>query len=182
MRDFKIYDDHHQVVRTKCQEFEEPIKEENIQLLKDMCEYLKLSQDDEYASKHNLRPGVGLACPQIGISKRGFAVYLEDEKTTYKFGLINPKIIRTSVKKCYLGSGEGCLSVNVSHPGYVMRYNKVVIEGFEVFQNRKVTITAYGYLAICIQHEYDHLDGILFYDHIDKKEPFKIEENAIKIA
>ena len=63
-----------------------------------------------------------------------------------------------------------------------MRYNKVVIEGFEVFQNRKVTITAYGYLAICIQHEYDHLDGILFYDHIDKKEPFKIEENAIKIA
>lgn len=178
---FKILTDKNPALRTKCKEFEQPYKQEDIDLLKEMVEYLKLSQDDEYASKNNIQAGVGLALPQIGVTKRGFAIYLEDNGTLYQYGFINPKILRTSVKEAFLSGGEGCLSVAKKHEGFVYRYNKVILQGFDVFSQKEITITAFGYLAICIQHEYDHLDGILYYDHIDKKEPFKIKPDAIEI-
>lgn len=178
---FKIYTDKDKCLRTKCEDFKTPITEEDKKLLSDMVEYLKLSQDDEYAKKNNIEPGVGLALPQIGVTKRGFAIYLTDKDKTYKYGFINPKILRTSVKKAYLGGGEGCLSVKKKHEGFVYRYNKVVLSGFDVFSNKEIEITAYGYLAICIQHEYDHLDGVLYYDHIDKKDPFKKDPTAVEI-
>lgn len=178
---FKILSDKDPILRTKCENFSSPYKQEDIQLLKDMVNYLKLSQDDEYASKNNIQAGVGLALPQIGVTKRGFAIYLTDNDQTYQFGLINPKILRTSVKLAYLAGGEGCLSVPKKHEGLVYRYNKVVLQAYDVFLEKEITITAYGYLAICIQHEYDHLDGILYYDRIDKKEPFKINQDAREI-
>ena len=62
-----------------------------------------------------------------------------------------------------------------------MRYNKVVVEAYDIFEKKDITITAYGYLAICIQHEYDHLDGALYYDRIDKKDPFKKDFGAVEI-
>lgn len=178
---FKILSDKDPSLRTKCKEFSSPYTQEDIKLLKDMVEYLKLSQDDEYAKKHNIQAGVGLALPQIGITKRGFAIYLIDNDQVYQYGLINPKILRTSVKLAYLAGGEGCLSVVKKHEGLVYRYNKVVLQAYDVFLEKEITITAYGYLAICIQHEYDHLDGILYYDHINKNEPFKINPDAREI-
>ena len=178
---FKILDDKHPSLRKVCTPFEEPYQEEDKKLLKNMVEYLKLSQDDAYASSHNIRPGVGLALPQIGITKRGFAIYMEDNGQVYRFGLINPVILRTSLKKAYLQSGEGCLSVPKDHPGLVMRYNKIVLRAYDVFEEKEIDITAFGYLAICLQHELDHLDGILYYDHINKQEPFKLESNSIAI-
>jgi len=178
---FKIYTDKNPVLRKKCEDFKQPFLDEDKKLLKSMVEYLKLSQNDEYAKKYTLEPGVGLALPQIGISKRGFAIYLTDKNVTYQYGFINPKILRTSVKQCYLTGGEGCLSVPNKHQGNVIRYNKVVLSGYDVFQDKEIEITAYGYLAICIQHEYDHLDGILYYDRINKKDPFKVDDNIIAI-
>ncbi len=178
---FKILTDKNPALRTKCEEFSQPYTSKDIQLLKDMVEYLKLSQDDEYAKANNIQAGVGLALPQIGVTKRGFAIYLEDNNQIYQFGFINPKILRTSVKEAFLSGGEGCLSVAKKHEGFVYRYNKVVLQGYDVFQEKEITVTAYGYLAICIQHEYDHLNGVLYYDHIDKKEPFKIKKDAIEI-
>jgi peptide deformylase len=174
-----ILDDTHRILRAKCTPVPSPYTEEDKAKLKEMAEYLRLSQDEEYAKKNNVRAGVGLAAPQIGLDKRMFAIYLTDGDKTYQYGLINPQIVRTSVKRAYLQGGEGCLSVPEPHEGLVMRYYKVVMTAFDVFQDKEITVTAYGYLAIALQHEYDHLDGVLFYDHIDKKDPYKIDLNAV---
>ncbi|MDD4532432.1 MAG: peptide deformylase [Bacilli bacterium] len=173
----KIYTDKKKILRTKCQEIEN-ITTKDINLVKEMIEFLKLSQDDEYAKKNHIEPGIGLAAPQIGVPSRFFAIYLVDGEKTYEFGLINPVIERTSVKQVYLSTGEGCLSVPQKHDGYVMRYYKVVISGFEVLSNQKQTYTLYGYPAIAVQHEMDHLDGVLYYDHIDKNNPFNVAPGA----
>ncbi len=176
-----IFTDKDKVLRTKCSEFPKPYTKEDKDLLIEMVNYLKLSQDDEYAKQHNIQSGIGLACPQIGVSKRGFAIYLTDNNKTYQYALLNPVILKTSVKRAYLNGGEGCLSVKKKHPGLTMRYYKVVLQGYDALTEKEVTITAFGYLAICIQHEYDHLDGILYYDRFDKNDPFKIENGAVSI-
>lgn len=178
---FKIYTDHQKITRTVCSEVEKPYSEDVKKTVREMVDYLRLSQDDEYAKKHGLRSGVGLAAPQIGIAKRMIAIYLEDGDTLYQFGLINPKVERTSLKEAYLRGGEGCLSVNEPHPGIVNRYYKVVVSAYDVLTEKDVTITAYGYLAICLQHEIDHLDGVLFYDRIDKEHPFEPAKGAIAV-
>ena len=95
---FQIVDDTHASLRQKSVEVN-PIDEETKKIVLEMVDYLKKSQDEEYASKHNIRAGVGLAAPQIGINKRMFAIYLNDGEKVHEYGLINPKILRTSVKK-----------------------------------------------------------------------------------
>lgn len=179
---FKIVKDNEKSIREKCQLVEMPLSKENKELALKMIDYLKKSQDDEYAQKHNIRAGVGLAAPQIGINKRMFAIYYStEEESIVQYVLINPRIIQNSVKKVALASGEGCLSVDNDHPGYVYRYDKIVIKGYDALQEKEVTITARGYDAIVLQHEYDHLDGILYYDRIDKKEPKKEIPNSYLI-
>lgn len=166
----------------KCDEVTFPVSKEDKELLFDMVEYLKVSQNDELAEKYNIRPGVGLAANQIGLKKRMIAIYFVDEKeTVYQYGLVNPKIISYSVKQCCLDSGEGCLSVPKDVEGYVYRYYKITVKGYDVLTDKEVTIKARGYLAIILQHELDHLDGMLYTDRIDKKDPFKVIEDAFVI-
>ena len=178
---FKIVKDTTKSIREKCQLVETPISQEIKDLALKMVEYLIKSQDDEYAEKNGIRSGVGLAAPQIGIQKRIFAVYYPTEDGIVQHALINQKIIQNSLKKVALASGEGCLSVDNDHPGYVYRYDKIVIKGFDAITNKDVTITARGYDAIVLQHEYDHLDGILYYDRIDKENPTKEIPNSYLI-
>ena len=166
----------------RCEEVSLPISDEDRNLLVEMVEYLKVSQDDELAEKYNIRPGVGLAANQVGVKKRMIAIYFVDEKGEInQYGLANPKLVSYSVKKSCLDSGEGCLSVPKDVEGYVYRYYKVTVKGFDVLTNKEVTIKARDYLSIILQHELDHLDGILYTDRIDKKDPFKIIEDAIVI-
>ena len=165
----------------KCEEVNLPLSEEDRKTLLDMVEYLKVSQDDELAKKYNIRPGVGLAANQIGLNKRMIAIYFEDEDRTHEYALVNPKIVSYSVKLCCLDSGEGCLSVEKDVEGYVYRYYKVTVKGYDALTNKDVTIKARGYLSIILQHEIDHLEGKLYTDRIDKKDPFKIIEDAILI-
>ena len=165
----------------KCQEVNLPLSDEDKETLLDMVEYLKVSQDEELAKKYNIRPGVGLAANQIGLNKRMIAIYFEDEDRTHEYALVNPKIVSYSVKLCCLDSGEGCLSVEKDVEGYVYRYYKVTVKGFDAITNKDVTIKARGYLSIILQHEIDHLEGKLYTDRIDKKDPFKIIEDAILI-
>ena len=80
---FKIVKDTNQSIREKCSDVDLPPSKDDIKLLKNMINYLKLSQDEKYAEKHNIRPGVGLAAPQIGINRKMIAIYYElDEKNT----------------------------------------------------------------------------------------------------
>ena len=65
--------------------------------------------------------------------------------------------------------------------GYVPRHAKITVEGFDVLTNKDVKIVARGFLAICLQHELDHFDGVLYYDHINKEYPLVPIENAMVI-
>lgn len=174
--------DSNPLLRKKSEEVSLPLSDEDKKTLDEMIEYLENSQDEEKALKYDLQPGVGIAAPQIGILKKMFAVLTQDEKgVLHKYALVNPKIISTSAAKAYLTSGEGCLSVQTGHQGYVKRYNKIKIKAYDYVSGKDVTLSLKGYIAIVVQHEYDHLDGILYYDRINKLYPFKKEENEIEI-
>ncbi|WP_227395665.1 peptide deformylase [Jeotgalibacillus aurantiacus] len=167
-----IVRDGHPVLRQKAEEVSLPPSEEDKQTLLSMLDYIKNSQDPDIAEKYGLRPGIGLAAPQINVSKRMFALHLEDgSNRTYSFALFNPRIVSHSVEKAYLTSGEGCLSVDENIPGYVVRYSRVTIKGFDQ-DAKEVKLRLKGLAAIAAQHEMDHLNGIMFYDHINKKDPF----------
>jgi peptide deformylase len=159
-----------------------PFSKEEKKLIKDMLEYLTKSQIEEYAEKYNLRPGMGLAAIQLGLDKRFFVIVeelpREDEKEKKKFQnyiIANPKIISYSEELIYAGSGEGCLSVNREVEGIVPRHARVTIE-YQDEDGKKQVLRAREELAIAVQHEIDHLNGILFVDKIDKNNPYKNEE------
>lgn len=116
-----IVRDGHPVLRQTAEAVELPPTEEEKQQLADMIEFVKNSQDADMAEKYGLRPGVGLAAPQINISKRMIAVHCEDEDgEEYSYALFNPRIVSHSVKRAYLATGEGCLSVDEAIPGFVL--------------------------------------------------------------
>ena len=91
------------------------------------------------------------------------------------------KIILESIQEVYLSGGEGCLSVDEMHEGYVYRHNKIQVKAFNAITMKEEIITARGYEAIVLQHEIDHLSGVLYYDHINKKDPFFVKEGAIRL-
>ena len=177
----KIVKDNVASLREKCELVPLPLSKEDENLLKEMVSYLKKSQDEKYCQKHHIRAGVGLAAPQIGVNKRMFAIYYTKEDEVVEYGLVNPKIIQNSMKKVALKGGEGCLSVDEDHNGFVYRYDKIVMKAYDVVSKKEVLIKAKGYDAIVLQHEYDHLDGILYYDRINKKEPNKEIPNSYLI-
>ena len=157
---------------------ETPLSDEDKELLTEMITFLKNSQDETIAEKYKLRPGVGLAAPQLGLNKRLAAVHFEDQNgKLYSYGLVNPKIVSHSVEMSYLSSGEGCLSVDRPVEGYVPRYARVTIKATDIDGN-PIKLRLKGYPAVVFQHEIDHLNGIMFYDHINKENPYLIPEDA----
>lgn len=181
---FNIVKDSNPSLRAKCAEVTE-ITPEIVNLVNEMHEYLVMSQDESLAKKYKIREGVGLAAPQIGKNIKALVVYYEEESDgisqVIDHRLINPKIILESIKETYLSGGEGCLSVDNDHKGYVYRHHKIQVRAFNVLTMKEEIITARGYEAIVLQHEIDHLNGILFYDRIDKKEPFRVKEDAVRL-
>jgi peptide deformylase len=113
--------------------------------------------------------GVGLAAPQIGIDERIAIVDIDDELGTIE--MINPHIINTSGEQT---GPEGCLSFPDLF-GEVTRPNYVKIEAFDR-KGRKFTLEAEEFLARAIQHEIDHLDGVLFTSKVSRY----LEEDELK--
>jgi peptide deformylase len=135
------------VLREKALKVDE-ITPEIDKLIKDMIETM-------YASL-----GVGLAAPQIGVSKKVIAIDGEEEGL---FILINPVILKKEGK---IIEEEGCLSV----PGVyskVARYEKVTVEGINQ-KGEKIKISKGGLIGRALQHEIDHLEGVLFIDRVSK--------------
>ncbi|WP_347550564.1 peptide deformylase [Pseudalkalibacillus hwajinpoensis] len=158
------------ILEKQADEVVPPGTDEEKKTLREMLEFLKNSQDPEAAIKYELRSGIGLAAPQIGIGKRMIAIHVTDHKgTLYSFGIMNPKIISHSVEKTYLDGGEGCLSVDREIPGAVPRYARITVKGIDADGN-SVKLRLKGLPSIVVQHEIDHLDGIMFYDRIDNEE------------
>lgn len=109
--------------------------------------------------------GVGLAAPQIALSIRVFVAEYED----HKVAVFNPEIIKAEGEELGI---EGCLSI----PGYVgeniRRAQKIVVKGQDV-RGKPIRVTAEGWFARILQHEIDHLDGILFIDRLDRPEDLR---------
>lgn len=171
-------------LRAPSKEVPLPLEDRDRKLLTDMLEHLKESQDASFREKHPaVREGIGLAAPQAGVNRRLLVIhYPKDEEGNYQtYCLANPEIVSQSVKECYLESGEGCLSVDKEHPGYSYRSYRIKVEAYDALLGQKVLIKAIGFDAIVLQHEIDHLDGILFYDRIDKKDPFLKKPGAVAL-
>lgn len=168
-----ILDEKNKKLRQISRDVVFPLTKEDKETIEKMLEYLTNSQIEEKALKYDLRPGMGMAAIQLGIAKRYITIVHEvDEGEFEDYVVINPKIISHSTEQIYVEMGEGCLSVNREVDGIVPRYARVTIEGFDTLGN-KIRIRAREELAIAFQHEIDHLNGILFTDHIDPKNPFK---------
>lgn len=166
------------ILRTVTKEVPLPIPEEDRQTLQCMLQYLKNSQNPDISRKYHLRPGSGLSANQIGLDKRMFAALIKNEKNEdQEYMVINPKIISHSISMIYLAEGEGCLSVNREVVGYVPRYERIKVKAYDI-TGKEVIIKLKGYGAIVFQHEIDHLNGVMFYDHINKENPFKLPENV----
>lgn len=171
----------HPTLRMVAEEVSLPASEEDKKILKDMLEFVINSQDPELAAKYELRPGIGLAAPQINVPKRMIAIHVTDEKETlYSYALFNPKIVSHSVEKSYLSTGEGCLSVDRDVPGYVPRYARITVKA-TTLDGEEVKLRLKGLPAIVFQHEIDHLNGVMFYDHINKEDPFFEPDQATPI-
>ena len=173
LRNKDILDEKNKLLRQTSKEVTFPMEQDDLVAIDKMIEYLKNSQIEEIAEKYNLRPGMGMAAVQIGILKRFFTVvYEKDDGEFDVYVVVNPKITSTSTEKIYVEDGEGCLSINRSTEGIVPRFARITVEGYDIDGN-KIRIRAREELAIAFQHEIDHLNGILFIDHIDKNNPFK---------
>lgn len=172
-KNLKILDEKDKRLRKISEDVKFPFSNEEKQTIKDTMNYLRYSQIEKYAKKYNLRAGWGMSAIQIGIAKKWFVIVDEQEDGSFKeYFFANPKIISNSTEKIYVEQGEGCLSVNREVTGIIPRYARITLEAFDINGN-KFQMRFREDLAICVQHELDHLQGILFIDRIDKKNPFK---------
>ncbi len=172
-KNFKILDEKDKRLRKISKDVVFPISKDNKKTIEDTMQYLKYSQIEKYAKKYNLRAGWGMSAIQIGIDQRWFVIVEEQEDGSFKnYFFANPKIISNSEEKIYVEQGEGCLSVNRNVKGIVPRYARITVEAYDM-EGKKFNMRLREDLAVCVQHEIDHLNGILFIDRIDKKNPYK---------
>jgi peptide deformylase len=141
------------VLRAKC----EPVGPKELKKLKSVAKQMAKLM---YKSQ-----GCGLAAPQVGISKRLIVIdceQIEDgnrNPTTY----INPVIVKTGAEK--VECDEGCLSIpGISIP--IERFSEVTVEAMDL-DGRTFRVEADDFLARCLQHEIDHLDGKTMFEHLD---------------
>ena len=126
--------------------------------------------EDMFETMH-AADGVGLAAPQIALSIRLLVAEYEDEETGkhHKVALFNPEIVKAEGEE--LGT-EGCLSI----PGYagdnIRRAAKIVVKAQDV-RGKAIKVNAEGWWARILQHEIDHLNGILFTDLLDRREDLR---------
>ena len=132
---------------------------------------------DDMVETMHAQHGLGLAAPQVGVSQRVIVIQLPEPEEEGEerdpwagklIALCNPEIVRAKDEE---EGEEGCLSV----PGYiglVKRATTVTVKGYNA-QGKEVRIKATGLLARALQHEIDHLDGILFIDRVESPEKLR---------
>ncbi len=162
-----------QILRKESAKVSLPLSNADFNCLKGLYEYVVISSMDDLVKQYGIRPGVGIAAPQVGINKRMFAMnavdFLDEKQPRFLYAILNPQIIQKSKELTYLPGGEGCLSVDRSTEGLVTPRHYAIVAKCSIYDFNKnkiktVTLKLEGYPAIVFQHEYDHLDGILFTD------------------
>ena len=132
------------------------------ELVKEVNDDIRQLMDDMLETMHSAR-GIGLAAPQIDVHKRIIVVdVVGEDEDPQPLCMANPEIIEVSDED--MSHDEGCLSLP-EHFSEVIRPTSVRVRYLD-HENKICELDANGILAVCIQHEIDHLDGILFVDHI----------------
>ncbi|MDO5055535.1 MAG: peptide deformylase [Pasteurella oralis] len=129
--------------------------------------------DDMFETMYH-QEGIGLAATQVDIHQRIITIDIEGTKEN-QYVLINPEIIESCGET---GIEEGCLSLPGMR-GFVPRKEKVKVKALDR-HGKEYTLEADGLLAICIQHEIDHLNGIVFADYLSPLKRQRIKEKLIK--
>jgi peptide deformylase len=136
------------VLRKKARKV--PTIDKSIQrLIDDMIETMQLAE------------GVGLAAPQVGVSLRVMVLQMPEEDPV---AIINPEVVKQSGERQVV---EGCLSLP-GQSGEIMRYDAITLKGLDR-SGKKIRIKADGFKAQALQHELDHLNGILYIDHLEEE-------------
>ncbi len=171
-----ILTEENKILKNISEKVKFPLAKNDIKKIQDMTKYLRLSQDEDYAKKNNIRGGMGLAFVQLGILKRIFVIsYKLEDGSFIEYTVINPKYISHSEELIYVEEGEGCLSVNREINGIVPRFARITVEFYDENGN-KHTERVREEIAVAFQHEIDHLNGILFPDKINPNNPYEGEE------
>lgn len=143
----------------EIRKYPDPILKKKAEKIKEITPEIKQLAQDLIETMLSSKPeGIGLAAPQIGVSKRVIAVMTESGPAVY----INPKIAEKSRKK--EAAEEGCLSL----PGTwlnIKRAKEIRLEAIDI-NGKKINIKAVGFLARILQHEIDHLNGTLIIDKV----------------
>lgn len=163
MKKRKILVEPDPLLRKKC----EPLEKVDDDLRKFMNEMLATMYD---------APGIGLAAIQVGVLKRVVVIDLSKDEKKNPLFLINPEIVHKSKNTSIYE--EGCLSL----PGQfaeIERPAECVLQYVD-YNGKKKELKAKGLLATCIQHEVDHLDGILFIDYLSKLKKDMIIKKLVK--
>ncbi len=119
-------------------------------------------------------PGVGLAAPQVGVPLRVIVIGMPEEEVKV---LINPEVVRRKGERLV---DEGCLSV----PGYlgeIKRAESITVKGRDR-NGKEIRVKADGLLAQVLEHEIDHLNGVLYVDHLESRDKLrKIEAEEVQL-
>jgi peptide deformylase len=163
-----------------------PLNEEDINTILKLNEYLENGYDETKCELYKIRPGVGLAAIQIDVPKKIFVILGADEKgEMHHYAVINPKITSHSEQLTYLENGEGWLSVDRPIEGLVHRPKRITVKchlfDFDERIAKETTLRLKGYMALVFHHEYDHLYGRLFFDRINKDNPYYVPYNSTPI-
>lgn len=136
---------------------------------------LRAQVKDMYETMYDAK-GVGLAATQVDIHKRVFVMDVSDNRSEPQC-ILNPEIIHREGTQY---EAEGCLSVEGAWDK-IERAGSVVLRG-QTLEMQPIEIAASGLMAVCFQHELDHLDGILFIDHLSRLKQERIRKKITKNA
>lgn len=139
---------------------EDPLLRKTSRVVKNIDERTKILVEDMLDTLYYTENGIGLAAPQVGVLKRIFVIDMKNDEGPIVF--INPEITAQSGEQFY---SEGCLSIP-GLTGEVRRPAEVTVQATDENGNDFV-LEADGLLAVCICHENDHLDGVLFTDKVE---------------
>ena len=152
--------------KIKIYEYPDPVLKQKAAPVEKVDDGLRRLLDDMLETMY-AAAGVGLAAPQVGVLKRVIVIDTHDEgegEAPRPLFLVNPEIVARSEEKiCH---EEGCLSVPDQH-AEVMRFAEVRVRYLD-YHGEAREVAADGLLAIALQHEIDHLDGILYIDRISR--------------
>jgi len=160
--------------------FPDPVLKKRAEEVKEITPEIRELLEDMVETMYDA-PGIGLAAPQVGELVRVVVIDVDDpEEEGEKFGilkLINPEIISSTGK---IDSEEGCLSIPDVRET-ISRSETVTVRAMD--ENGEVKeITAEGLLSRCLQHEIDHLNGVLFIDHLSNVKRELVRKQLLKLA